>query len=78
MSIIPHPLTGVKLNELPIKRASLNSRAAVTACVLRLQGWKWHDIAAALGTNTHRLGEVFRGEKYPEAEQEARALLGLT
>lgn len=78
MATIPHPLTGVELNELTVRRASLGSKAALTACILRLQGWKWQDIAAALGTNTHRLGEVFRGEKYPEAQQQARALLGLS
>lgn len=77
MSYVIHPLTGVKINELPIRRASLSLPAAITACVLRLQGWKWHDIAAALGTNTHRLGEVFRGEKYPDAEYQARKLMGL-
>lgn len=77
MAYVIEPLTGVKINDLAIKQASLNSKSAVTACVLKLQGWTWHHIAAALGTNPHRLGEVFRGEKYPDAERQARALLGL-
>lgn len=70
-----HPLTGVELNPMLIERPALNLDEAVTVWVMRLGGTKYQTIAAMLGTNTHRVGEVLRGESYPEAEGIARARL---
>lgn len=66
-----HPITGIDVNPILIERLSLDYDAAVTAWVLRLQGTKYNLIAHMLGTNTHRLGEVFRGERHPGAHDDA-------
>ena len=70
-----HPLTGVKLNEVEIERKALNFEEAVTAHVMRMTGEKYNIIAQHLGTNTHRLGEVFREEVHQGAKQVASQLL---
>ena len=70
-----HPITGAKLNPLEIERLSLDFNAAVTAWVMRLQREKFAVIAQRLGTNTYRLGEVFRKEVHPGACNEALRLL---
>ena len=70
-----HPITGVQLTALEIERKALNEEEAITAYVLRLQGEKFSHIAHALGTNTFRLGEVFRGEKHPSARLAAQKAL---
>ena len=67
MAPIKHPITGVDVNPVLIERIHLDFDAAVTAWVLKLQRTKYNIIAQMLGTNTHRLGEVFRGEKHPDA-----------
>ena len=43
--------------------------------MLRLSGVKYNHVAQFLGTNTHRLGEVFRGEVHFGSEQEAKTSL---
>lgn len=75
MAIEEHPLTGVRLNKLEIRRKALDYWEAVTAIILRHQGWEYHHIAHMLGTNTHRLGEVFRREKHPDAWKDALRLM---
>ncbi|WP_298618730.1 hypothetical protein [uncultured Zoogloea sp.] len=64
---------GVPLNPILYMRAALTLEEAVAACIMRRDGEKYHIIAARLGTNTHRLGEVFRGERHPEARALAAA-----
>ncbi|MEP3633389.1 MAG: hypothetical protein ABJN12_09745 [Shimia thalassica] len=70
-----HPITGAKLNPLKIERVRLNFDAAVTAWIMRLQGEKIQIIAQRLGTNTYRLGEVYREEVHPSSKQRAIDLL---
>lgn len=53
-----HPVTGVVLNELAVRRKSLAPSEAVTAALLRREGHKLHDIAAMLGTNAARVVEA--------------------
>lgn len=72
MATLTHPITGVELNPILIERRALDFKAAVTVWILRLQGTKYQHIAIMLGTNTHRVGEVLRGEKFPGAEEFAR------
>lgn len=66
-----HPITGVKLNPIKVKRKSLNFEEAVTAHILQIQGKTFTDIVQYLGTNANRVGEVFRGESHPTAGAEA-------
>lgn len=75
MAIERHPLTGVALNSIDVRRKALSYDEAVTAILLRHQGMKYHDVAHQLGTNTHRLGEVYRGEIHPGAADDALRLL---
>ena len=70
-----HPLTGIELNPVVVERKALSFDEAVTAFVLRAQGCKYNIIAQHLGTNTHRLGEVFREEKHVGAQAAAIALV---
>ncbi|EXL03883.1 hypothetical protein [Brucella anthropi] len=70
-----HPITGVKINPVVIERKALSFDDAVTAFVMKMQGVKYNIIAQHLGTNTHRLGEVFRGEKHYGAKAKADALI---
>lgn len=72
---LTHPITGVEINPIAIERKSLTFSEAVTAFVMRMQGEKYHIIAQQLGTNTHRLGEVFRGEIHVNAKSVADSLL---
>lgn len=71
MAPIPHPITGVKLNPILIERPALDYKEAVTVWILKLQRTKYNHIAQMLGTNTHRVGEVLRGERHPGAQAEA-------
>ena len=73
MATFPHPVTGVELNPVEIERPALDFDEAVTVWILRLQGVKYHHVAQMLGTNTHRVGEVLRGERHPDAERIARS-----
>lgn len=66
-----HPITGVKLNPILIERPALNYDEAVTVWLLKLQKTKYNHIAQMLGTNTHRVGEVLRGEKHLNARADA-------
>lgn len=75
MATMTHPVTGVKINPVVIERKSLTFDEAVTAHVMRIQGVKYNIIAQHLGTNTHRLGEVFREEKHEGSKAAAAALL---
>lgn len=75
MAITKHPLTGVSLNTIEVRRKALDFDDAVTAIILRQQGVEYHVIAQMLGTNTHRLGEVFRREVYPDAWKTALQLI---
>ncbi|MCJ8517781.1 hypothetical protein ABID21_000704 [Pseudorhizobium tarimense] len=75
MAITTHPLTGVEINPVVIERKALSFDEAVTAHVMRMQGVKYNIIAQHLGTNTHRLGEVFRGEKHSGSRRVAEALI---
>ncbi|WP_084486742.1 hypothetical protein [Brucella rhizosphaerae] len=70
-----HPITGVKINPVIIERKALSFDEAVTAFVMKMQGVKYNIIAQQLGTNTHRLGEVFRNEKHHGAKARAQALI---
>lgn len=75
MAIHTHPITGVKLNPIEIERTALSFDDAVTAWIMRHKGEKYHVIAQKLGTNTHRLGEVFREEVHKGSAQAALRLL---
>lgn len=75
MATIKHPITGIELNPITIERKSLTYEEAVTAFVLRKRGAKYNHVAQMLGTNTHRVGEVFRGEVHLGSERDAEALL---
>jgi hypothetical protein len=75
MAIVTHPITGVEMNPVIIERKSLTFDEAVTAHVMRMQGVKYNIVAQHLGTNTHRLGEVYRGEKHPGSRRVAAALI---
>jgi hypothetical protein len=75
MAITQHPVTGVPLNVITVKRKYLNLIEAVTAHILRQQGVTFTDIVQFLGTNANRVGEVFRGERHPEAAMIALRLL---
>ncbi|MCC5956275.1 MAG: hypothetical protein JJU07_09235 [Natronohydrobacter sp.] len=75
MATIRHPITGVELNPIAIERKALNFDEAVTAHVLRKRGTKYNHVAQLLGTNTHRVGEVLRGEVHPKAAEVAMRLL---
>ncbi|WP_245728888.1 hypothetical protein [Paracoccus alkenifer] len=71
MAPMKHPITGIDVNPILVERVQLDFDAAVTAWVLKLQGAKFNIIAQTLGTNPMRIGEVFRGDKFPEARAEA-------
>lgn len=75
MAMIRHPITGVPINEIAIERIALTFEEAVTVWVMRLTGEKFAIIAQKLGTNTHRVGEVLRGEKFPNSRETAETLL---
>jgi hypothetical protein len=70
-----HPVTQIELNTIEVERVSLDYQEAVTAHLMRLQGNKFSQIAHQLGTNPARLGEVFRGEKHPNARAAAEKIL---
>ena len=75
MATMIHPITGVEINPVVVERKSLAFNEAVTAQIMRLQGIKYNIIAQHLGTNTHRLGEVFRGEKHERSKAVAVQLM---
>ncbi|SNZ21687.1 hypothetical protein [Cohaesibacter gelatinilyticus] len=76
MAII-HPLTGVELNDVEVERKSLNFDEAVTAHLMRMKGVKYNIVAQHLGTNTHRLGEIFREEVHIGSKEAASRLLAI-
>lgn len=71
MATLKHPLTGVELNEVEIKRPNLEFDEAVTAHVLRLQGRKIQTISAMLGTNQARVADVLKLKVHPKAANAA-------
>ena len=75
MAITKHPITGVELNDIKIKRKTLNIDEAVTAHIMRQQGVTFTDVVQKLGTNANRVGEVFRGKVHPDAAMKALDLL---
>ena len=75
MAITKHPITGVELNEITIKRKTLNFDEAVTAIIMRQQGATYTDVVQKLGTNANRVGEVGRGRVHPGAAMRALDLL---
>ncbi|MCD2175811.1 hypothetical protein [Rhizobium sp. C4] len=75
MASMLHPITGVEINPVVVERKSLTFDEAVTAQIMRLQRIKYNIIAQHLGTNTHRLGEVFRGEKHEGSKAVAVQLM---
>jgi len=75
MAILIHPITGVLLNDIPLKRKSLDVQEAVTAHIMSHQGISYTDIVHHLGTNAFRVGEVFRGKEHPDAAMKALRLL---
>ena len=75
MATTEHPLTGVRLNHIEVVRKSLTEAEAITAIILRHQGEHYHSIAQKLGTNTHRIGEVFNNKVHPKAYQKALEML---
>ncbi|MBO9451462.1 hypothetical protein J7426_14405 [Tropicibacter sp. R16_0] len=70
-----HPITGVLLNVIKIKRKALNFDEAVTAHVLNQQGVSYTDIVQMLGTNANRIGEVFNQKTHPRALIKALELM---
>lgn len=76
MATFRHPITGVELNPIAIERKALSFDEAVTAHLLRNRGTKYNHVAQLLGTNTHRVGEVLRGEVHPKAAEVATELVG--
>ncbi len=75
MAISTHPITGVALNDITIKRKRLTEDDAITAHIMRYEGATYTDIVQRLGTNANRVGEVMRGECHPEAAMLALAHL---
>ena len=75
MAIQVHPVTGVELNEISVKRKRLSFDEAVTAHLLHKQGVPFTEIVQQLGTNANRVGEVFRGDVHPDAAKKALELL---
>jgi len=74
MAALVHPMTGIEMNPINIERKALSFDDAVTAHLLRMQGVKYNIIVQRLGTNTHRVGEVFRGEKHAGSRELAQQL----
>ena len=75
MAITKHPMTGVELNDITIKRKTLSLDDAVTAHIMRQQGVTFTDVVQKLGTNANRVGEVFRGDVHPQAANIALDIL---
>lgn len=75
MAITKHPITGVELNDITIKRKTLTNVEAVTAHIMRQQGATFTDVVQKPGTNANRVGEVFRGDVHPDAAMKALNLL---
>ena len=75
MATTKHPITGVELNDIKIKRKTLNIDEAVTAHIMRQQGATFTDVVQKLGTNANRVGEVFRGDVHPDSAMKALDLL---
>lgn len=75
MAIEVHPVTGVELNVISVKRKRLTFDEAVTAHLLHKQRVPFTEIVQQLGTNANRVGEVFRGDVHPDAAKKALELL---
>lgn len=76
MAILNHPITGVPLNDIALKRKALDLDCAITAHLMFRQGYTFTDIVHHLGTNANRVGEVRRGLIWPHAAEVARVILG--
>lgn len=74
MATYRHPITGVELNTIAVKRKALDFEDAVTAHIMRARGVNFAEIAHQLGTNPARVGEVLRGDMHPRAATEALRL----
>ncbi|WP_370312501.1 hypothetical protein [Sagittula sp.] len=74
MAISMHPVTGVPLNDITIRRKTINEEEAVTVHVMKLQGVSYTVIVHHFGVDARRIGEVLRGEVWPEAAEKALAL----
>ncbi|MBR9766146.1 MAG: hypothetical protein GYB53_22190 [Rhodobacteraceae bacterium] len=71
MATFKHPETGVILNEISVRRGTLNFDEAVLAWFMRFQAIPYHTIAYHLGVNAFELGKVYRGEQHQNAKPEA-------
>jgi hypothetical protein len=76
MAILMHPVTGVPLNDIAIRRKALDFDEALTVHIMRRQGVPYTDIVHHLGTNANRVGEVLRGEAWPRAGTGAIDMIG--
>jgi hypothetical protein len=74
MATFYHPITGVELNSIEVKRPNLTKDEAITAHVLRMNGHKIQTITAMLGTNQGRVMSALNGETYPNAASDAAKL----
>lgn len=66
-----HPITGVKLNRITVKRRELTFTDAVTVHILRQQGKTIKEIARYLGTGETKVRETLRGEVHQGAAHTA-------
>lgn len=71
MATFKHPETGVILNEISVRRGTLDFDDAVVAWFMRFQAIPYHTIAHHLGVNSFEVGKVYRGEIHPNAKPEA-------
>lgn len=75
MATYLHPVTGVELNQIDVRRKSLDETEQATVRLLRQSGTYVSDIAHMMGTNPARIGEVLRGDVCPKAAHAVRDLL---
>ncbi len=58
MATFRYPVTGVILNQIPVRRSHLDEAEVETVRLLRRDGHKMQDIAAMLGTNQGRVADA--------------------
>ncbi|MBN8187590.1 hypothetical protein JF540_12905 [Salipiger thiooxidans] len=63
------------MNDIVVRRKSLDEDDAITAHIMKRQGATFTDIVHRLGTNANRVGEVLRGDAFPQAAEKARNML---
>ena len=68
ISDILNEFSDIETNRIIVERASLSDREAELAIRLRKEGLKAHVIAAMLGTNPGRTGELFGSIGFPRAK----------